>query len=297
MFVKNQRFDVIFTDQVSVTNLAVYMFQLARKKHVFYCHYPDVLLCTNRESILKRWYRAPFDWLERRTTNSFCDVLLVNSKYTAQIVKSTFGEKISMEVLYPPVDTTRMVKGTHAQYFLSLNRFERKKDLELALTAFADLRSTRHELIIAGGYDPRLDENVNYFEHLQRQITILNLQERVKLIQNVSDEQRSQLLANAIAVIYTPQFEHFGIVPVEAMLAGTPVIAWNNGGPKESIQHNQTGYLCNQTSEFTAYMQTIIDRKPNEITQMSKKCNKRVNDLFSLKSFTDRLVYIINKRG
>ena len=38
--------------------------------------------------------------------------------------------------------------------------------------------------------------------------------------------------------------EHFGIVPLEAMLAGRPVLACNSGGPVESIIHGVTGYLC-----------------------------------------------------
>jgi len=43
--------------------------------------------------------------------------------------------------------------------------------------------------------------------------------------------------------LYTPENEHFGIVPVEAMYCRTPVIACNSGGPKESISKNQTGFL------------------------------------------------------
>jgi len=43
--------------------------------------------------------------------------------------------------------------------------------------------------------------------------------------------------------LYTPQNEHFGIVPVEAMYIGCVVIATNTGGPLESILNNVTGYL------------------------------------------------------
>lgn len=59
--------------------------------------------------------------------------------------------------------------------FLSINRFERKKNLSLALRAYAILRESSAEnsnqaaqLILAGGYDSRLRENVEYFEELQR---------------------------------------------------------------------------------------------------------------------------------
>ena len=45
-------------------------------------------------------------------------------------------------------------------------------------------------------------------------------------------------------MVYTPQNEHFGIVPLEAMAAGRPVIACNSGGPRESVLHDVTGFLC-----------------------------------------------------
>lgn len=57
---------------------------------------------------------------------------------------------------------------------------------------------------------------------------------------NVSDDERYKrylmgrawLLQNCLAVLYTPEREHFGIVPVEAMYNEAPVIACNSGGPK-----------------------------------------------------------------
>uniref|UniRef100_A0A183GJX2 Glycos_transf_1 domain-containing protein n=1 Tax=Heligmosomoides polygyrus TaxID=6339 RepID=A0A183GJX2_HELPZ len=67
------------------------------------------------------------------------------------------------------------------------------------------------------------------------------------------------LLRNSRAVLYTPHNEHFGIVPVEAMYLGTPVIAVNSGGPKESIAHGRTGFLAEQKpEEFAKHMMTLM---------------------------------------
>jgi alpha-1,3/alpha-1,6-mannosyltransferase len=44
-------------------------------------------------------------------------------------------------------------------------------------------------------------------------------------------------------LIYTPENEHFGIVPLEAMLAGIPVLATNTGGPLETIYDGRIGWL------------------------------------------------------
>ena len=51
------------------------------------------------------------------------------------------------------------------------------------------------------------------------------------------------LLTNCSILLYTPAGEHFGIVPLEAMYCGTPVLAVNSGGPLETIEHGVTGWL------------------------------------------------------
>ena len=304
MLINQQLADVVFTDQVSAINPIIRLFGLAKTRLIFYCHYPDVLLCTSRESWFKRAYRLPFDYLEEYTTSA-CDVLLVNSEFTAETLRSTFPQiKQKVHVLYPPIDTDSIkpykndlpAEIEKKKFFLSLNRFERKKDLGLVIEAYADFvkaatkksaAATSTVLVIAGGYDPRVIENVEYFSQLENLAKSRDI--KVVFIKNVSDHQRLALLDRAIGVIYSPQGEHFGIVPCEAMAAGTPVIAWNNGGPKESIVHNQTGYLCNKREEFSKAMSKIASSSPEEIVAMSLRCKKRVIEKFSLKAFTDRL--------
>lgn len=51
------------------------------------------------------------------------------------------------------------------------------------------------------------------------------------------------LLEHTKILLYTPQNEHFGIVPVEAMYMGCAVIACNSGGPLESVEDGKTGFL------------------------------------------------------
>lgn len=82
---------------------------------------------------------------------------------------------------------------------------------------------------------------------------------QVRLIASFTDAQRSALLATACAVVYTPANEHFGIVPLEAMAAGRPVIACNSGGPTESIKDGKTGYLCSpRPAAFAAAMAKLL---------------------------------------
>ena len=297
MFFHKQQSDIVITDQVSATNIAVRLFGLAKSKLIFYCHYPDVLLCTDRGSFLMRLYRRPFDLLEQYTT-SICDVLLVNSEFTADTLRTTFPNiRQKIHVLYPPIDTSQKPPSVTPQtvpsipFFLSLNRYERKKDLALVISAFAESQLKNVSLVIAGGYDPRLSENVEYLTELKDLAQKLNFQ--VTFMQNVCDDVRITLLAKAVAVVYSPQNEHFGIVPCEAMAVGTPVIAWNNGGPKESVIDGETGYLCDTADEFSDAMKRVVTMGKEKRKKMERKCKERVLNIFSLDAFSKKLIKFI----
>ncbi|KJH40728.1 deoxyribose-phosphate aldolase [Dictyocaulus viviparus] len=272
MFMKN---DVIICDQVSAALIVLRLF--SRSRLVFYCHFPDVLL-TNRNSVLKSFYRFFLDAIEEYSTG-LADVICVNSLYTASVVKQTFStlRNRELKVLYPTLNTEffdAVNEGelsdtllTPDHVFTSLNRFEVKKNVKLALEAFAELRMMLPEnefscchLVIAGGYDRLNNENIAYYQELVDYVDVLGLNNsQVTFLRSPSDEQKISLLRRSRAVLYTPNNEHFGIVPIEAMYVGTPVIAVDSGGPRESIIHGQTGFLAKQTpQEFAMYMLTLI---------------------------------------
>lgn len=84
---------------------------------------------------------------------------------------------------------------------------------------------------------------------------------QVRLVASFSDAQRSALLAAAACVLYTPENEHFGIVPLEAMAAGRPVVACDSGGPKETVVDGTTGFLCPpEPAAFAAAMARLAVR-------------------------------------
>jgi len=173
---------------------------------------------------------------------------------------------------------------------LSINRFERKKNVELAVSTFAYLQQmlspeefAETQLILAGGYDPSLTENVEYFDELKNKIRRLGLNEpQVLFLPSVSDEIKAVLLKNCTVMLYTPSNEHFGIVPIEAMAAGKPVVATNTGGPLESIADGETGYLrvpnANMWGEAVASLLSNADRAKS----IGAAGRRRVEQLFTL---------------
>lgn len=127
---------------------------------LFYCHFPDMLLARGRESALKRLYRIPFDALEQWSMGS-AQAVAVNSEFTRGVVGQTWPglkQQTAMRVVYPCVDVKeRSKKGERVlqgeKVILSINRFEEKKDIGLAVRAFAGIPEEKRKgvrLVIAG---------------------------------------------------------------------------------------------------------------------------------------------------
>lgn len=297
-------YEVIFVDQISIC-IPVLRFKKTAKI-LFYCHYPDQLL-TDRKNIMKKFYRFFLDKMEEITTRN-ADVILVNSKFTAGVFKNTFKSiTISPSILHPSLDFTKFdntkcdsESDVKEIVFLSLNRYERKKNVSLAIEAFYSLLKnlqTLHEvnlkLIIAGGYDPRVCENIEYFSELVSLAENLGIKEKIEFLKSPSDEAKISLILKSTCLIYTPSNEHFGIVPIESMYLGTPVLAVNSGGPTETVLDGITGFLRDPNAEdFAVVLKEFVDGSVSK-SSMSKACRNHVISKFSFDNFASRLHYIV----
>lgn len=315
---RRQQYDVIIVDQVSAVIPFLKTFTSARI--LFYCHFPDLLLSQHRSTI-HSVYRAPIDWIEQNTTGQ-ADHILVNSEYTKRVFAETFcrldRRGIIPSVLYPAVvvpNSATLSKSRSSwekdlpekavtlmrsgPTFLSINRFERKKQIEIAIDALDLLKKDKKstfmrspQIVIAGGYDPRLPENVEYLRELGKLAARHGIRDSVAFLPSFSDSQKAALLAGCIGVIYTPPGEHFGIVPLEAMAAGRAVIACNSGGPRESVVDGKTGYLCQPTAKsFASAMKKLMDESTAE--KLGVQAREHVQRNFSRNAFGKRLNDIV----
>lgn len=114
----------------------------------------------------------------------------------------------------------------------------------------------------------------------------------VLFLLSVPTQLKEILLNTASLLVYTPSNEHFGIVPLEAMRAGTPVLAAASGGPLETVVDGETGWLrsADDISQWTEVMrQVLFDMPKVQLMSMGEKGKRRVKDEFSHTKMASRL--------
>ncbi|CAD6976711.1 unnamed protein product [Tilletia controversa] len=189
-------------------------------------------------------------------------------------------------------------------------------------------------LIVAGGYDPRVRDNISTLQSLQAQCDKLGLRHitlsytpqpfeppvsppmpddlstaHVIFLQSAPVGCLRALLTNesTIGLVYTPAGEHFGIVPLEAAACGLPVLAVNDGGPRESVVDSRgepleawtnedgTGLLRdNRISEFSAGMRSLLalwlgEDEGKARARVAASAQRRVSEQFGLQVLSERL--------
>lgn len=320
-------YDYFIVDQLSFCVPILSLFAPERTKVLFYCHFPDQLLA-KKSGLAKKLYRVPFDAVEEWSTG-VSDRIVVNSTFTKSIFHKTFTHlhDIDPGVIYPCVDVSLPEQDNSAAeseledflkgspFFLSVNRFERLKNIGLAIKAFSEFKNNLNsdvcpKLIIAGGFDSRVRENVEYLqelEHLCDSLKLIHYTFRGKLVTmpvstevvflpSVRTSIKNAALKKAEMLLYTPTFEHFGIVPVESMLHGTPVLTINRGGPLESIVHYDgsnedlaTGFNCpDDVHEWAGVMSRFYLSTDDTIKkQLGKNGYLRAKKMFSREQMSE----------
>jgi glycosyltransferase involved in cell wall biosynthesis len=178
----------------------------------------------------------PIPWVYRRAafhaiSESTRDDLVRRGVAAERVVVIHPG--VNSQVYRPDPATPRAPRPT----FLYLGRLKRYKGVEIALRALAAARAARADITldICGQGDDR--------SRLERLAVDLGLGGAVRFLGFVSDAEKRRLLRCAWAVVFPSPKEGWGITNVEAAASGTPALASDSPGLRESVQDRVTGYL------------------------------------------------------
>jgi glycosyltransferase involved in cell wall biosynthesis len=202
-----------------------------------------------------------------KRASSNVDYFVANSREVASRIKKFYQRTAA--VIYPPVDAPPAdMPQEKKEYFITGGRLAAAKHIELAIQACSTLSIP---LKVFGksfaGYGRELRKVAG---------------PTVDFVGEVSDREKWNLLAAARCFLFPSEDEDFGILPVESMASGTPVIAFRSGGVKETIIEGQTGLFFNELST-QSLIQTI--RQFQHMPYHWNSACKRQAQIFSKKRF------------
>ncbi len=218
--------------------------------------------------------RAILKQIDRRSVARMHSIA-ANSKAVAERVERFWGR--SADVIYPPADTDFFRPGRNDaitleipdNFLLGFGRWIPYKNMDLII----QIAERAGMPAVIAGRGPEKDRLVA----LAAAATV-----PIRIIESPSTDEARELYRRADALVF-PTFEDFGLVPVEAMACGTPVLALNKGGATETVVDGQTGALVEEQD-----LELYSNGLSRALGVSPELCRDRATK-FSISAFTDNI--------
>ncbi len=233
------------------------------------------MLCLKRP-FLRIITKPYFNYLRKKNLKKMKKInyLLTDSFNVKNRIKKYYD--LDAEVVYPPVDNNYAppIKKNiqKSNNYLFYSRLVEQKGIDLVIKAF---NQNKKPLLVVGT-GPKA----------KRWQAISN--NNIKFLGFVPDSKMAEIFQQSQALIYASIDEDFGMVPVEAMSHGLPVIAYKSGGVVETVVEGKTGLF------FTNYTQLALNKTINQFEKIDIKKEHCINraKLFNANNFKNKIMSV-----
>ena len=250
---------------------------------------------------LKKWLYWP--WAEYRVLRDAAAVIFTAEEERFQARKSFWlyrcREKVSPLGVEAPLISSNAKSEFLSRYpqlqnsrnFLFLGRLHPKKGCDILLEAFARFRSNDSISLILAGPD-----QVGWESDLRRQVTRLNLTNRVVFTGMLEGSMKQGAFASAEAFVLPSHQENFGISVVEALAVSVPVLISNRVNIWREIEADRAGYVeSDDLAGTTRLLQRWIDTAPAEREMIRQNAQRCFEQRFEINRAVDSLLQILNE--
>ena len=272
--IENLSFDVLLQDELVHPSLCLFNRFIKKKRN---CQIVSIVhhLRTNEKH--PTWQNNLYGYVEKQYLESV-DAFIFNSETTKESVTNLIDTNIHSIVatpggdrLFPRIERTQVVRRidqTGPRRLLFVGNLIPRKGLHLLIGALTNLREHEWHLDVVGSRT--LD--AGYVRKIELQLAKLNLNSRVTLHGSLNGKTLASFYRSSHVFVMPSLYEGFGIVYLEAMAFGLPVIACTYGAVDEIVQNESTGLLIETRDKdklATSLRRLIKDREI--LSQLSLK--------------------------
>lgn len=200
----------------------------------------------------------------------FLDQLAAKKMYRILPISKTVLERVKKyynregEIFFPGIDFKEYSSKKYKDYFLSVSRLVELKRVETIVRAMKKAKTQNVSLYIVGSGPEK--------EKIKE--TAGN-DKRIKILGEVSEKKLKYLYSNCLAAIYIPKDEDWGLIPLEAAACKKLTIGINEGGLKETIANNKTGFLIQKPiPDKIAEKMDLVAKNKNLAEKMGQAANE-----------------------
>lgn len=276
-YVQKHTFDIVHTHLSSTSDMYIFPASTTLKKpHITTLHsnFPFDHTATGWFGNADKYY---MDWAPSVP-------MVAISKSAAKSVEEEYPVKF-VDVVYNGISMEAFKPSSKRQdnFFVWLGRFMPEKGAHLAIEA---AKRTNSRLILAGFQDRNIKEAVAYFQNeIKPQID----GQQIKYFGPANAKQKISLFSRARAFLNPIEWEEpFGMVMIEAMATGCPVISFARGAAPEIIESGKTGFLVDTLDEMVERIARLDEIKREEV-------RKHIEQNFSAKVMANHYVEVYQK--
>ncbi len=195
---------------------------------------------------------------------------LTNSKFSKEFIEQVY--RVNCKICYPGVDieTFRPLSLPKEDQVVFVSALLPSKAQDFAIQSLALIpKSRRPKLVLC--YKRAESRFLEKLKSLAQRTGV-----RLKLIEGASDKEIVEIYNRSLFALYLPIREPFGLVPLEAMACGIPVVGVNEGGVTETIINGQTGFLVDRNLEKLAETIDILIKNENLRNMLGANARKHV---------------------
>lgn len=233
---------------------------------------PSKWASPHNHAVLRGWIRRLLRKADAVVGQSSNTLKNMHEFYTPEIE----GIRIPLGINRPPREPAERKKYGFSKddvLFITVGRLVSRKAVQQLISMMNSLGDTKGHLLIVGSGP---EQNM-----LQEMATTLGVDKKVHFLDQVQEAEKFQLLNMADVFVSTSQHEGFGLVYLEAMACGKPVVCYDYGGQTDFLENGKTGYVIelNNQEHFTDSCQKLVEDSVSR-TQMGQENIRRMEELF-----------------